>query len=94
MEKVMASKDKEKRMPTLCELMSRGDLIRPDELAAGMKVSQGTVYAWVGRGLIPYLQIEKCIRFDPVDIADWLKAKRRQAAKAPGRPLDAVSGGI
>lgn len=70
--------------PNLRELLNQGDLIRPDELAAGLKVAQGTVYMWVKRGVIPFLQLEKCIRFDSVEIGKWLKAKRQAARKAPG----------
>jgi excisionase family DNA binding protein len=65
-------------------LLSRGDLIRPDELAAGMKVAQGTIYMWFERGIIPFLRIGKCIRFEPEDIREWLRAKRQVATKAPG----------
>ena len=53
-----------KEIPPLSVLLSRGDLIRPDELAAGMKVAQGTIYMWVEKGVIPFLRIEKVIRFD------------------------------
>ena len=73
-----------KQTDPLPVLLSRGDLIRPDELAAGMKVAQGTVYLWVERGTIPFLRIGKCIRFEPEDIKEWLRAKRRSATKAPG----------
>jgi excisionase family DNA binding protein len=79
---------------SLQELINRGEIIRPDELARGLKVAQGTVYAWVDRGLIPYLRLGKCIRFEPKDIKEWLMGRRevaereaaeRQAArKAPG----------
>ncbi|MBM4294803.1 MAG: helix-turn-helix domain-containing protein [Deltaproteobacteria bacterium] len=73
-----------KQIDPLPVLLSRGDLIRPDELARGMKVAQGTVYEWVRRGVIPFIQLEKCIRFDPEEIREWLRAKHRAARKAPG----------
>ncbi len=53
------------------------NLIRPDQLAEALGVAQGTIYAWCHRGKIPFLQLEKCIRFDPEEIAAWIKAKRR-----------------
>jgi excisionase family DNA binding protein len=49
-----------------------------------MKVAQGTVYAWVERGLIPFIRLEKCIRFDPAEIKKWLEKKRQVAKKNPG----------
>jgi excisionase family DNA binding protein len=66
------------------KLLNSGDLIRPDELAKGLKVAQGTVYAWVERGLIPHIRLEKCIRFDPAEIREWLEKKRKAAKKNPG----------
>jgi excisionase family DNA binding protein len=73
---------------SLQELINRGEIIRPDELAKGLKVAQGTVYMWVERGLIPYLRFGKCIRFEPEDVREWLKAKRQAATKASGRRPD------
>ena len=70
--------------PSLTKLLNSGDLIRPDELAKGMKVAQGTVYAWCERGLIPHIRLGKCIRFDPVEIKEWLQKKRQVAKKNPG----------
>jgi excisionase family DNA binding protein len=72
------------RRPSLKELLSRGDLIAPEELAAGMRVARVTVYQWVRRGVIPHLKLEALIRFDPVEIREWLESKRRSARKAPG----------
>ena len=73
-----------KTRATLQELLKGGDLIRPDELADGLKVAQATVYQWVKRGVIPHLQIGKCIRFNPQDIGEWLSLKRQAATKRPG----------
>jgi excisionase family DNA binding protein len=68
----------------LNELIRKGEIIRPDELAKCLKVSNAAVYQWVARGTIPYLRIGKIIRFNPEDIGEWLKAKRVAATKAPG----------
>ncbi len=72
------------RRPSLKELLSRGDLIAPEELAAGIRVARVTVYQWVRRGVIPYLKLEGVVRFDPEEINQWLKSKRQAATKAPG----------
>jgi excisionase family DNA binding protein len=72
------------RRPSLKELLSRGDLIAPEELAAGMRVARVTVYQWVRRGVIPYLKLEGVVRFDPQEVQAWLESKRREARKAPG----------
>lgn len=71
-------------IPSLRDLLSRGDLINPEELSKGMRVARVTIYAWVRRGTIPHLKLEGLVRFDPEEIAAWLKSKRQAARKAPG----------
>jgi excisionase family DNA binding protein len=70
--------------PSLRDLLTRGDLISPEELAAGMRVARVTVYQWVRRGVIPHLKLEGVVRFDPQEVQAWLESKRRAALKAPG----------
>ncbi len=66
------------------ELLTRGDLIAPEELAMGLRVARVTIYAWVRRGTIPHLKLEGLVRFDPQEVQSWLESKRRAARKAPG----------
>jgi excisionase family DNA binding protein len=44
------------------------------ELAELLSISQQNIYLKVRAGLIPYLRIGGCIRFDPKATADWLRA--------------------
>lgn len=74
----------DRQFPTLQQLIHGEDLIRPDELAKALKVSVGTVYAWIERRTIPFIALGKSRRFDPVDIKDWIQDRRRAAIKAPG----------
>jgi len=69
--------------PSLRELLSRGDLISPEELAAALKIAKVTAYQWVRRGVIPHLKLEGVVRFDPEEIEAWLKSKRQAVRKAP-----------
>jgi excisionase family DNA binding protein len=62
---------------SLRELLQTGDLIAPEELAAGLGIARVTVYAWARRGKIPYLKFEGVVRFEPEEIAQWLKTKRQ-----------------
>lgn len=71
------------RRPSLKELLVRGDLIAPEELAAGMRVARVTVYQWVRRGVIPHLKLGSLVRFDPAEVKTWLDSKRQAARKAP-----------
>lgn len=70
--------------PSLKELLLRGDLIAPEELAASMRVARVTVYQWVRRGVIPHLKLEGVVRFDPAEVKTWLDSKRQATRKAPG----------
>jgi excisionase family DNA binding protein len=72
------------KLPSLKELLSRGDLISPEELAAALKIARVTAYQWVRRGVIPYLKIEGVVRFDPQEVQAWLESKHREARRAPG----------
>jgi len=60
------------------------NLIRPDQLAEALGVAQGTIYSWCRQKKIPFLQLEKCIRFDPDEIEAWLKARQRKGGKGNG----------
>jgi excisionase family DNA binding protein len=65
--------------PNLNDLLSRGNLIQPDELAVGMGVARVTIYQWARRGVIPHLKLEGLVRFDPAEIKEWLATKRQAA---------------
>ena len=65
-----------KQNRSLKEMLTAGDLIDPTELALAMRVSRPTVYSWVSKNQIPYLKFQGLVRFDPVEITAWLKARR------------------
>ena len=83
MNQKMPDQKKPKKL-NLRELLARGALIKPEELAQAMNVSAGTVYMWIARGTIPYLAFGKSRRFDPEEIAEWIKDHRVWAKKDPG----------
>ncbi len=60
-------------------------LITATELAKRLSVPKVTVYSWVRRGVLPYVQIERAIRFDEAEIEEWVKTRRRPAG---GRTCD------
>jgi prophage regulatory protein len=55
-------------------------LIRPDDLAKMLGVSKGAIYSWCRRGVIPHIRLEKCIRFDPQEIQEWLNDRKSKGA--------------
>jgi excisionase family DNA binding protein len=74
-----------RRVISLKDLLARGGLIKPSELAAALNVSEAAVYLWISRRTIPFLELGKSKRFDPDDLAEWLKDNRRPANKRPGQ---------
>jgi excisionase family DNA binding protein len=82
---IMKTATENKRIKlNLKELLARGALIKPEELAQAMNVSPGTIYMWITRGTIPHLAFGKSKRFDPEEIAEWIRGHRVGAKKDPG----------
>lgn len=76
------------------------ELLTPEELAAKLKISRVAVYKWVRLKKIPFFHIEKCVRFDPAEIREWLEGKRNgefhisaYRGKRRGRPKKEGAGG-
>lgn len=51
-------------------------LIDVKELSRRLSVKQPTIYSWVRRQKIPYLQLEGVVRFDEDEIAAWIDQRR------------------
>ena len=52
------------------------ELLTPDELAAGLKMSTRTLAKWRCNGRGPlYVRLGHGVRYRKQDVADWLKAK-------------------
>ena len=49
--------------------------LRASEVAKMLSTSKMTIYRLVERGTIPHFRIGSSIRFDPKEIADWLRTK-------------------
>jgi excisionase family DNA binding protein len=62
---------------SLKEMLTGSNLITPTEMAPALGVSRPTVYAWVSKNLIPYVKLQGLVRFEPLEIAAWLKARRQ-----------------
>jgi excisionase family DNA binding protein len=67
-------------IPSLKILLSRDDLISPEELSQALRVSKVTIYQWVRRGVFPsYMKLGALVRFEPQVIKGWLESNRRVA---------------
>ena len=54
---------------------NRIGLLNVSELAKLLNISPKTVYAYVSKGLIPFIKIESNVRFSPQAIRGWLQKK-------------------
>ena len=57
-------------------LESRKQALRVSEVAMLFAVTSQRICKMTAKGMIPSLRIAGAIRFDPQDIANWLKAQR------------------
>ena len=53
----------------------RVGLLNASELAKLLNISPKTVYAYVSKGLIPFIKIESNVHFSPQAIREWLQKK-------------------
>jgi len=51
-------------------------LLTVDDLADSLKVSRPWVYKLVRQKRIPFYHIEKCVRFSPAEIRQWLEDRK------------------
>ena len=49
-----------------------------DDLSKSLKVTSVWIYKLVRQKRIPYLHIERCIRFSPTAIEGWLKERENR----------------
>ena len=59
-------------------LEGRGQALRVGEVANLFSVTPQHIYKMAARGTLPSLRIAGAIRFDPQELAKWLKAKENQ----------------
>lgn len=51
------------------------ELLTAKELEAILKIDVKTIYAYVQRGLIPYVRIQSNIRFAKAEILNWIEGQ-------------------
>jgi len=47
-----------------------------EELSQYLGLTKGTLYVWVCQRRLPYLKIGKLLKFDIIEIEQWLKDKK------------------
>jgi excisionase family DNA binding protein len=59
------------------------ELLRAEDVAKALSVSKGTVYQMAQGGEIPSIRIGTCLRFDPADVLEFVRACRRERRGTP-----------
>ncbi len=70
-------------MRLLETLEKRTGAMKVSEIASILGVSPQHIYKLAASGNIPHLRISGAIRFDPGEIADWLRKKRPAMSRVP-----------
>jgi predicted DNA-binding transcriptional regulator AlpA len=55
------------------------------DLSQHLKVKPSTLYAWAAKGMLPSVNLNGLIRFDPAEIAVWLQNLREQGRSKPAK---------
>jgi len=53
----------------------RKEALRVEDVARILDISSKQIYKMAAKGQIPSLKIANCVRFDPHDIATWLRGQ-------------------
>ena len=52
------------------------ELLTVDDLSKVLKVSRVWIYKLVSERRIPFYHVEKCVRFSPSEVNEWLEARK------------------
>ena len=53
-------------------------LITVEELAKYLNLNPHTIYMWVEQKKIPFIKIGRMVRFDLIEIEEWLTSKKTE----------------
>lgn len=71
-------------------LEAKEQALKAPELARLLGVTRQHIYKMAAEGTIPSFQVGAAVRFDPEQIAEWLRRKIPQPAMVANRPRIAV----
>lgn len=59
-------------------------LVGIDEIAQQLGVKIKTVYGWVHMRQIPFVKVGRLVRFDLIDVNDWVKQRKVEVRNDSG----------
>ena len=73
---------RETRMSILEQIEQRASALKVNELAEILRVTPQHLYRLASDGLIPCFRIAGAIRFDPHDVAEWLRSRQPKMVRS------------
>ncbi len=64
--------------PILTNAEALPEILTAKELEAWLRIDVKTIYAYVQRGIIPYMRIESNVRFSKHQVLEWLRERTFQ----------------
>jgi excisionase family DNA binding protein len=71
--------------PILAAFEVLPDMLTAKDLEGLLQISRKTIYAYVQRGLIPYVRIESNVRFSKHQVMQWLEERSFQPRLVHGK---------
>jgi len=71
--------------PMLATFEALPDMLTARDLEALLQIDRKTIYAYVQRGLIPYVRIESNVRFSKHRFMRWLEERSFQPRPVQGK---------
>ena len=68
-----------------CSVEKNDELMKTDEVARWLSISESTVRKWVHYGFIPYIKLGGAVRFSRKDIEAWIQ-ERTETGRATLAP--------
>ena len=64
--------------PMLANFEALPEMLTAKDLEGLLQIDRKTIYAYVQRGLIPYIRIESNVRFSKHQVLEWLQERSFQ----------------
>jgi excisionase family DNA binding protein len=71
--------------PMLANFEALPDMLTAKDLEGLLQIDRKTIYAYVQRGLIPYIRIESNVRFSKHQVLQWLSERSFEPRPVNGK---------
>ncbi len=71
--------------PMLANFEALPEMLTAKDLEALLQIDRKTIYAYVQKGLIPYMRIESNVRFSKHQVLEWLRERTFEPRPVNGK---------